>query len=92
MNIPRDVQITQADRTVGISQYGLSNQHIPLLQGITLAPERKTGLLKSLGLYTQCIMLKNEQSNPHCLYIWIRSKGTEKMCHLCTLFSIVGNR
>lgn len=32
-----------------ISAYGLNNNHIPLLQGITLPPERRTGLLKSIG-------------------------------------------
>uniref|UniRef100_A0A6M2DEG6 Uncharacterized protein n=1 Tax=Xenopsylla cheopis TaxID=163159 RepID=A0A6M2DEG6_XENCH len=44
-----------------ISDYGLSNHHIPLLQGITFPPERRTGLLRSLGPLTQAILLVNEK-------------------------------
>lgn len=61
------VELTPNDRHVGLGYYGLTNQHIPLLQGITLPPERKTGLLKSLGPMTQCIMLINEKSYPQKL-------------------------
>ncbi|KAL4721101.1 hypothetical protein ACJJTC_018667 [Scirpophaga incertulas] len=43
-----------------ISQYGLVNHHIPLLQGITLAPERRTGVVRSLGPLTQAILLVME--------------------------------
>lgn len=47
----------QNENTQNISQYGLTNQHIALLQGITLAPERRTGVLRSLGPLTQAILL-----------------------------------
>lgn len=46
--------------TQSISQYGLVNHHIPLLQGITLAPERRTGVIRSLGPLTQAILLVME--------------------------------
>lgn len=46
----------QQESTQNISQYGLTNQHIALLQGITLAPERRTGVLRSLGPLTQAIL------------------------------------
>ena len=44
-------QVTPKPRqpTKNLSEYGLNNQHIPLLQGITFPPERRTGVLKSLG-------------------------------------------
>lgn len=45
------------ESTQNITQYGLTNQHIPLLQGITLAPERRTGVVRSLGPLAQCILL-----------------------------------
>lgn len=45
------------ENTQNISQYGLTNQHVSLLQGITLAPERRTGVLRSLGPLTQAILL-----------------------------------
>lgn len=61
------IELTPNDRNVGLAYYGLTNQHIPLLQGITLPPERKTGLLKSLGPMTQCVMLINEKSYPQKL-------------------------
>ncbi|CAF4946724.1 unnamed protein product [Pieris macdunnoughi] len=48
------------ENTQNISQYGLTNQHIALLQGITLAPERRTGILRSLGPLTQAILLLME--------------------------------
>ncbi|KAJ8714285.1 hypothetical protein PYW08_007905 [Mythimna loreyi] len=45
------------ENTQNISQYGLTNQHISLLQGITLAPERRTEVLRSLGPLAQAILL-----------------------------------
>lgn len=48
------------EMTQSISQYGLINHHIPLLQGITLAPERRTGVVRSLGPLTQAILLVME--------------------------------
>lgn len=47
----------QQENTQNISQYGLTNQHIALLQGITLAPERRTGVLRSLGPLTQAVLM-----------------------------------
>lgn len=47
----------EKERTQNISQYGLSNHHIPLIQGITFAPERRPVVLKSLGPLTQAILL-----------------------------------
>lgn len=52
------------DRKMNITAYGLTNQHIPLLQGITLPPERRTGLMRSLGPLTQAILLVNENQFP----------------------------
>lgn len=49
------------DFTQSISQYGLVNHHISLLQGITLAPERRTGIVRSLGPLTQAILLIMEE-------------------------------
>lgn len=43
--------------THNISQYRLVNNHIPLLQGITFASERRTGVIRSLGPMTQCILM-----------------------------------
>lgn len=48
------------ENTQNISQYGLTNQHISLLQGITLAPERRTGVLRSLGPLTQALLMVME--------------------------------
>ncbi|CAH2230034.1 jg20244 [Pararge aegeria aegeria] len=48
------------ESTQNISQYGLTNQHISLLQGVTLAPERRTGILRSIGPLTQAILLVME--------------------------------
>ncbi|CAH1106857.1 unnamed protein product [Psylliodes chrysocephalus] len=56
--------IDKRDQFRTITEYGLSNQHIPLLQGITFSPERKTGLIRALGPLTQCIMLINENTYP----------------------------
>lgn len=39
-----------------ISQYGLVTHHVQLLQGITIAPERRTGVIRSLGPLTQAIL------------------------------------
>lgn len=50
----------QKDMTQSIAQYGLINHHIPLLQGVTLAPERRTGVVRSLGPLTQAILLVME--------------------------------
>lgn len=50
----------QQENTQNISQYGLTNQHISLLQGVTLAPERRTGVLRSLGPLAQAILLVME--------------------------------
>lgn len=50
-------QLRIQEHTQNISQYGLTNQHIFLLQGVTLAPERRTGVLRSLGPLTQAILL-----------------------------------
>lgn len=44
------------ENTQNIFQYGLTNQHIALLQGVTLAPERRTGVLRSLGPLTQATL------------------------------------
>lgn len=52
------------EKVQSIGQFGLTNQHIPLLQGITLPPERRTGLMRSLGPLAQCIMLVNETTYP----------------------------
>lgn len=48
------------ENTQSISQYGLTNQHICLLQGVTLAPERRTGVIRSLGPLTQSILMVME--------------------------------
>lgn len=48
------------DRTQSMTQYGLCNQHICLMQGITLAPERRTGIIRSLGPMTQAILMVME--------------------------------
>lgn len=53
-------QPNEKDLTHSISQYGLVNHHIPLLQGVTLAPERRTGIIRSLGPLTQAILLTIE--------------------------------
>lgn len=50
----------QQENTQNITQYGLTNQHICLLQGITLAPERRTGVIRSLGPLTQALLLVME--------------------------------
>lgn len=52
------------EKVQNISQFGLTNQHIPLLQGITLPPERRTGLMRSLGPMAQCVLLVNETTYP----------------------------
>lgn len=41
--------IGSKEMTQNISRYGLINHHVPLLQGMTLAPERRTGVVRSLG-------------------------------------------
>lgn len=52
------ITLTRAQENAhNISQYGLTNQHISLLQGITLAPERRTGILRSIGPLAQAILL-----------------------------------
>ncbi|KAL3286948.1 hypothetical protein HHI36_001434 [Cryptolaemus montrouzieri] len=43
-----------------ITEYGLNNQHIPLLKGITLPPERRSGLIRSVGPLAHAIFLVNE--------------------------------
>lgn len=43
--------------TQNITQCGLNNHHIPLLEGITFGPERRTGVIRSLGPLAQAIML-----------------------------------
>lgn len=48
------------ENTQSISQYGLTNQHVCLLQGVTLAPERRTGVLRSLGPMTQALLMVME--------------------------------
>lgn len=45
-----------------INSFGLTNQHISLCMGITLPPERKTGLLRSLGPMAQAILLIREKT------------------------------
>ncbi|KAL3286947.1 hypothetical protein HHI36_001433 [Cryptolaemus montrouzieri] len=45
---------------LNITEYGLNNQHIPLLKGITLPPERRNGLIRSVGPLAQAIFLVNE--------------------------------
>lgn len=54
---PIGAKMEGKDVTQSIAQYGLNNHHIPLLQGITLAPERRTGVIRSLGPMTQAILL-----------------------------------
>jgi len=39
----------QTNMIISVSQYGLNNVHHPLLEGITVAPERKSGIAQSLG-------------------------------------------
>lgn len=46
--------------SININAFGLTNQHICLLQGITFTPSRRTGLLRTLGPMTQCISVINE--------------------------------
>lgn len=66
----RDIRgVTRGVQTTGplthtLSQYGLTNHHIPLLQGITLAPERRTGVIRSLGPMTQALLLVMEDKFP----------------------------
>lgn len=42
---------------MNIIQFGLNNQHSPLLKGITFPPERRTGLLKGVGPFAQFTVL-----------------------------------
>lgn len=44
-----------------IGDYGLNNQHAALLQGISLPPERRTGLLKSMGPLSLMIFTHQEK-------------------------------
>lgn len=44
-----------------LSNYGLSNVHLPVLTGATYKPERRTGLMHSLGPITLAILLANER-------------------------------
>lgn len=48
------------DHTRYFYQYGLCTHHIPLLQGVTLAPERRTRVVRSLGPLTQAILVVDE--------------------------------
>uniref|UniRef100_W8BV85 Uncharacterized protein n=1 Tax=Ceratitis capitata TaxID=7213 RepID=W8BV85_CERCA len=48
----------------GIGSFGLSNVHLPLLTGITYKPERRTGLMRTLGPLTTALMLANEKKYP----------------------------
>lgn len=45
-----------------ITSYGLSNAHITLCAGITYNPERRSGMLKTLGPMTLSIMLIEEKT------------------------------
>lgn len=51
---------TQKAFLCDISQDGLVNHHIPVLQGVTLSPEGRTGIIRSLGLFTQAILMVME--------------------------------
>nr|APG77893.1 nucleocapsid protein [Hubei orthomyxo-like virus 2] len=54
----------QPDTIVKIDQYGLNRQHYAQLRGLTFPPERRTGLLRCMGVGTLSIALKNERSYP----------------------------
>ena len=60
-------------KTRNLSEYGLNNQQVPLLQGITFPPERRPGVLKSLGPLAQAIFSINEQKFPNKLMNALRS-------------------
>lgn len=48
------------DKTHNIGMYGLNNQHIPLLQGITLPPERRTGILRRPLTQATLLVMENK--------------------------------
>lgn len=45
----RDKNGKKKDDMRGLADYGLSSHHIPLLEGITFPPERRTGLARGMG-------------------------------------------
>lgn len=57
--------------TVSLSQYGLHNVHHPLLEGITVPPERKSGMAQSLGPMTSLVCLSRCDNDPRYSARWI---------------------
>lgn len=47
--LKRDKNGKKKDDMRGLADYGLSPNHIPLLEGITFPPERRTGLARGMG-------------------------------------------
>lgn len=56
------VRIDEKPVQVSLSQYGLSNCHLPLMNGLTYKPERRTGLLRTLGPLSLSIILTHEKN------------------------------
>jgi len=49
-------------KTVTVSQYGFWSAHHPYLEGVTLSPEKKSGMAQSLGPLTALICLAQSSS------------------------------
>lgn len=47
--LKRDKNGKKKDDMRGLADYGLTSHHIPLLEGITFPPERRTGLARGMG-------------------------------------------
>lgn len=56
----------------GIKSFGLSNCHLPLLTGLTYKPERRAGLMRTLGPLTLAILTAEETGK------WDKSKKAFK--------------
>lgn len=58
----RDKNGKKKDNMRGLADYGLSSHHIPLLEGITFPPERRTGLARGMGPLALAICAIHETS------------------------------